>query len=96
MFALGYTSPFMYDIGKAALQACKTSGITVIGAARALDDTVKTALPTMLFIDEKWPDEDCIVQFPGYDIKVLPPSGVMQLAVYEMVCADMLEPSAGK
>lgn len=93
LFALGYTSPFMYDIGKAGLQACKTSGVTVIGAARALDDTVKTSLPKMLFIDEKWPDEDCIVQFPGYDIKVLPPSGVMQLAVYEMICAEMVEPA---
>jgi len=98
LFALGYTSPFMYDIGKAGLEACSKSGICVIGAARALDEPVKTKLPKMLFIDENWPDEDCIVQFPGYDIKVLPPSGVMQLAVYEMICAEMVEPGtpAGK
>jgi hypothetical protein len=35
-----------------------------------------------------WPYGDALVEVPGYDIEVLPPSGVIQSAVYWMLVAE--------
>jgi uncharacterized phosphosugar-binding protein len=38
-----------------------------------------------LVIDEHWKIGDCAVQVPGYDVCILPPSGIAQLYLYEMM-----------
>lgn len=45
--------------------------------------------PGEAFVDQHWPFGDCAVQFPGYDIKILPPSGVAAEAVNGMVLAEL-------
>jgi len=45
--------------------------------------------PDEIFIDQHWPFGDAVVQFPGYDIKILPPSGVVAEAVIEMFASEL-------
>ena len=35
-----------------------------------------------------WPFGDALVDVPGYDISILPPSGVVQAAAYWMLVAE--------
>ena len=37
-----------------------------------------------------WPYGDALVQVPGYDVSILPPSGVIQSAAYWMLVAEIL------
>ena len=48
--------------------------------------------PDELFIDQHWPLGDAVVQFPGYDIGILPPSGVAGEAVLQMFTAEVQSP----
>lgn len=36
-------------------------------------------------IDQHWSIGDCAVAAPGYDIRILPPSGIAQLFIYELI-----------
>ena len=45
--------------------------------------------PGELLIDQHWLFGDAAVQFPGYDIKVLPPSGVIGEATIQMVTSEL-------
>jgi len=36
-------------------------------------------------IDQHWSVGDCAVTVPGYDIRILPPSGIAQLFIYEVM-----------
>ena len=47
--------------------------------------------PDELYIDQRWELGDGQVQLPGYDIKILPPSGVIELAILWMVEAEMVD-----
>jgi uncharacterized phosphosugar-binding protein len=51
--------------------------------------------PDELFVEQHWPFGDCAVQFPGYDIKILPPSGVVAEAITGMVLAELQKIRAG-
>lgn len=41
-----------------------------------------TALPDHVYLDPHWPTTDAVVDLPGYDVPVLPASGVLDAAVY--------------
>ena len=45
--------------------------------------------PDELLIDQHWPFGDAAVQFPGYDIRILPPSGVIGEAIIQMVTSEL-------
>lgn len=45
--------------------------------------------PDEVFIDQHWEFGDAVVQFPGYDIKILPPSGVVGEAIIQMVTSEL-------
>ncbi|MBI2680954.1 MAG: hypothetical protein HYX25_08115 [Candidatus Solibacter usitatus] len=36
-----------------------------------------------ILIDQHWAEGDAAVSMPGYDVKILPPSGIAQLVIYE-------------
>ena len=36
-----------------------------------------------ILIDQHWAEGDAAVRMPGYDVKILPPSGIAQLVIYE-------------
>ncbi len=57
------------------------------GAARHLE----ACAPDEIFIDQHWPSGDALVRFPGYDIKILPPSGGGGKAVIEMFVSERHE-----
>lgn len=52
--------------------------------------------PGELFINQRWELGDGLVQFPGYDIKVLPPSGVIEQAILWMIEAEYRELLEGR
>lgn len=92
ILAVSYVKPFTiatfadYDFAP----AWHAAGAVLAGAAGGFKDHPSDFPPCDIFIDEHWPPGDAVVQFPGYDIKVLPPSGVLQLTLYDMICAQML------
>jgi uncharacterized phosphosugar-binding protein len=45
--------------------------------------------PDELYIDQHWPFGDAVVQLRGYDITILPPSGVVGEAVVQMITAEV-------
>jgi hypothetical protein len=47
-------------------------------------------LKPVLMIDMGWAFGDALITLPGYPIRVLPPSGIMQVAVYEAINAEVL------
>ena len=36
-----------------------------------------------VILDQGWTDGDAAVRVPGYDIRILPPSGVVELVIFE-------------
>lgn len=59
-------------------------------------DEVKAVGPNEVFIDTQWELGDVVVTVPGYDIKVLPASGLLSTALYEMINAEMADLLAAK
>ncbi len=49
-----------------------------------------------LFIDQRWDFGDAVVEVPGYDIKILPTSGIIAESVLRMVEAEMVRITDGK
>jgi len=43
-----------------------------------------------VYIDPAWKHGDAVVEIPGYDTKILPPSGVVQSTCYWMIIGEML------
>jgi hypothetical protein len=37
------------------------------------------------FLNERWEPGDAVVKVPGYDVPILPPSGIAQLFIYELL-----------
>jgi len=50
-----------------------------------------TIPPDEIYIDQRWGWGDAVVEFPGYDVKVLTVSGVICDAIWWMVNAEMFE-----
>jgi len=50
---------------------------------------VRTA-PGELLIDTQWGYGDAVVDLPGYDVKILPASGILTATAYFMVVSEML------
>ena len=38
-----------------------------------------------ILINQHWAEGDAAVSMPGYDVKILPPSGIAQLVIYEAI-----------
>ena len=51
---------------------------------------MKSVLPGEMYINQHWAMGDSLVTVPGYDVKILPPSGVIEDAVYWSINAEML------
>lgn len=55
-------------------------------------DAAKSLLPGELYINQHWAMGDSLVTVPGYDVRILPPSGIIEDAVYWSINAEMLKP----
>lgn len=56
-------------------------------------DEVKSVQPGELYIDQRWAMGDAAVTVPGYDVRILPPSGVIGEAIFWSINAEILLPS---
>jgi uncharacterized phosphosugar-binding protein len=45
--------------------------------------------PNEILVDQRWPEGDAAVQAPGYDVKILPPSGVVGEAILWAMTAQV-------
>jgi hypothetical protein len=86
VLCVGYDSPFVgTDFGNLEERA-RATGATVVTSCTDYHPELIAALPPgEMFIDQRWDLGDALVQLPGYDIKVLPPSGVIGQTILWMV-----------
>jgi uncharacterized phosphosugar-binding protein len=49
-----------------------------------------------LFIDQHWKHGDAVVEVPGYDIPILPTSGVLTETILRMVESEIVRIATGK
>lgn len=73
-----------------ALQAAKQAGAKTIAvvAGRVDGPPPESELPDV-WIDPHWLHGDAELEIPGYDVPILPPSGIVQIAVYWMLTAEV-------
>jgi hypothetical protein len=83
---LGYSGLNQKD---AALFAEKKQRVMLIAAPSPRPE-FQVPADLLLNIDMEWPDGDATVAIEGYPIKVLPPSGIMQVVAYEDVNVEVL------
>ena len=84
VFFIGYD-----DAASAPTEAAKNAGA---GLAWSLTDykiTPGAVPPGQIFINQRWTLGDAIITVPGYDIRILPPSGVITETILGMVLAEM-------
>jgi uncharacterized phosphosugar-binding protein len=85
----GYDAKYQESDFAKTVTAARNAGATV---AWTLSTYGKTDIPCVnpgdVLVDQRWPLGDAVVTVPGYDVKILPPSGVIGEAVYGMVNAE--------
>jgi uncharacterized phosphosugar-binding protein len=66
---------------------------SIVVAGRNSFSPLDTSLAD-IYLDPKWMVGDAIVDVPGYDIKILPPSAVLNGLLFYAVIAEALPPSS--
>lgn len=86
LLAVWYT-----DMPRALLQAARERGLTsaCILASNPGDAARDPTLADHL-LDPQWVIGDALVEVPGYDVRILPPSGVLNATVFYAVLAEAL------
>jgi hypothetical protein len=79
--AIGYQQPQQLLIDAAHDRRMK---LVYSSVERARDDRSRS----IIYIDPCWPIEDACVAVKGYDIPILPSSGILQAAIYWSVAAE--------
>lgn len=89
---LGYTGLPPEEVAAYAKKDLRVVLITTV------NPNPKWAVPATepLFIDMGWAYGDAAVTIPGYPIRILPPSGIMQLVAYEGINVEVLGKLAEK
>ncbi len=89
VLGVGYSSIFNEPEDRHFADSVRQAGASAAWiAARYRPERVRT-LPGEVFIDAHWKAGDAVVEVPGYDIKILPPSGYLVSAIYFMINAEM-------
>jgi len=89
LLSIGYDGiPNGADDGFLADYARQAGATCVWSAATYRPERVRPAAGE-LFIDQQWEYGDAEVAVPGYDVRILPTSGLLSIAVYEMIHAEM-------
>lgn len=98
IFCVGYDQPFDGEWFKHFATRARDSGATLIWSFTDYKPDLIAALPAEeIVINQRWAFGDAVVALPGYDVKILPTSGVIAEAVVWMVHAEMFrlrEPAA--
>lgn len=87
---IGYDSLFRGAGNGNFVENARTAGATLSHSITSYNQAeVNSILPTELYIDQHWDYGDAVAYPPGYDIKILPSSGVIAEAMFWMVNAQM-------
>ncbi|NLO72966.1 MAG: hypothetical protein GX100_02505 [candidate division WS1 bacterium] len=91
---IGYDGPFAGEAYHQWAERARAAGVRLIWSFTDYHPEVLASLPPdEFFINQRWALGDAVVPFPGYDVKLLPPSGVLGEAVLWMITAEMLASS---
>lgn len=90
LFCVGYDQKYQDEqFGDLTRAARKAAAAVSWSISTYNAEKVDGVLPGEILIDQRWPLGDCVVQYPGYDIKVLPPSGVIGETIRWMVTSQV-------
>ncbi|NSW57106.1 MAG: hypothetical protein HPY44_13925 [Armatimonadetes bacterium] len=81
---IGYYEPFGPWVENA-----HAAGARIVTIVSGTPDKPASAMGADINICGCWPYGDALVQVPGYDVSILPPSGVIQSAAYWMLVAEI-------
>ena len=77
---IGYVGVYL-DV----LRQVRMAGATAAWIIAPLHTGVHLARYGDVMISQHWHAGDCAVEAPGYDVRILPPSGIAQLFIYEIM-----------
>lgn len=66
-------------------RAARRAGAKAVWIVAPLPNEVDFKQFGDVVVDQHWSIGDCAVTVPGYDIRILPPSGIAQLFIYELM-----------
>jgi len=88
---IGYDGPFAGPAYHHWAERARAAGVRLIWSFTDYRPELIASLPpNEFFINQRWTLGDALVQFPGYDVKLLPPSGILGEAVLWMIASEML------
>jgi hypothetical protein len=92
VLGLGYDAPFVGPAYGNLAEKARAAGATLVWSCTDYHPDLIAALPAHeLFINQRWAIGDALVQLPGYDIRILPPSGVIGQTILWMIEAKYWE-----
>lgn len=95
VLGMGYDSILSGDFWKHVAETVRSTGAKIAWSFTDYrPDAKKSLLPGELYINQHWEMGDALVTLPGYDVKILPPSGVIEDAIYWSINAEMLRPGS--
>jgi hypothetical protein len=94
---IGYSYYPLEELNYARLMGTKTisvfaPGPSVLGEGNPVE--IDRSL-TNIYIDPYWRFGDAVVEVPGYDIRIIPPSGVMMVSCYWMILGEIASNEGG-
>lgn len=92
LLALGYTRLFDEPEYHNFAVPARAAGAKIAWSLTDVNkDQIAAIKPGEIYIDQRWGYGDAVVTMPGYDVKILPDSGVIQQVILLMITAQMLE-----
>lgn len=89
LFAVWYT-----DIPTALLKAAHECGVSSVCILATNPGESRDPALADVWLDPQWVIGDALVEVPGYDVRILPPSGVLNATVFYAVMAETQEAAA--
>lgn len=93
VFCVGYSRIYADPRFRGFVPAMRARGVRLIWSLASYDRDPEQGIAAIrsdeLFIDQQWGYGDAVVECPGYDVPILPTSGVMAEAVLWSVVSDM-------
>ena len=81
-----------YELPADLVDAAHAAGAKVVSFVAGTPDRFAGAMGADVNIEACWPFGDAAVEVPGYDVHILPPSGVMTSVAYWMLTATQATP----
>ena len=91
VLGVGYSSIFNGDAEHHFADHVRQAGTPAAWIAATYRPERVRTLPGEIFIDAHWEEGDAAVAVPGYDIRILPPSGALVGAIYFMINAEVAQ-----